>query len=127
MALPLSSRTYLLLLRSTSTAPSSRLFYARPQSTLPSPPNHADLADDHSTDPLLRKLEDAIHRIIVRRAAPDWLPFIPGSSYWVPPHRSTAGIASLVEKLASPLTDEQSLSTTTIHSWPSSDPLCTHD
>ncbi|KAF2309214.1 hypothetical protein GH714_001198 [Hevea brasiliensis] len=70
------------------------------------------------------KLEDAIHRIIVRRAAPDWLPFLPGSSYWVPPPRSTAGslgIAQLVEKLANPLTDEESLSMTTVRGWPSSD------
>jgi hypothetical protein len=73
---------------------------------------------------LLRKLEDAIHRIIVRRAAPDWLPFLPGSSYWVPSPRSTSGslgIAHLVEKLANPLSDEESLSTTTVRGWPSSD------
>jgi len=30
----------------------------------------------------LRKLEDALHSIIVRQSAPDWLPFVPGSSYW---------------------------------------------
>ncbi|CAN0898517.1 hypothetical protein LINGRAHAP2_LOCUS19747, partial [Linum grandiflorum] len=36
---------------------------------------------------------------------------IPGSSYWVPPPRSTAcsyGIAQLVEKLANPLTTIES-------------------
>ncbi|KAI3447327.1 hypothetical protein Pfo_003992 [Paulownia fortunei] len=37
----------------------------------------------------IKKLEDAIHGIIVRRAAPDWLPFLPGYSYWVPPRAST--------------------------------------
>ncbi|CAN4112930.1 unnamed protein product [Withania somnifera] len=33
----------------------------------------------------IRKLEEVIHSVIVRRSAPDWLPFLPGSSYWVPP------------------------------------------
>ncbi|CAI9099213.1 OLC1v1035998C1 [Oldenlandia corymbosa var. corymbosa] len=33
----------------------------------------------------MRKLEEVIQNIIVRRSAPDWLPFRPGSSYWVPP------------------------------------------
>ncbi|KAK7819843.1 hypothetical protein CFP56_039506 [Quercus suber] len=53
----------------------------------PNPPTSEPAAADSpsSPDPLLRKLEDAIHRIIVRRSAPDWLPFLPGSSYWVPP------------------------------------------
>ncbi|PIN17040.1 hypothetical protein CDL12_10296 [Handroanthus impetiginosus] len=36
----------------------------------------------------IKKLEDAIHNIAVRRAAPDWLPFLPGYSYWVPPRAS---------------------------------------
>ncbi|KDP25055.1 hypothetical protein JCGZ_22590 [Jatropha curcas] len=122
MALSLS-KTYLTKAPSRSLP---RLLALRAQSNLPSHPNNVDLSDDSSssTDPLLRKLEDAIHRIIVRRAAPDWLPFLPGSSYWVPPPRSTAGslgIAQLVEKLANPLTDEESLSTTTVRGWPSSD------
>ncbi|KAG5594291.1 hypothetical protein H5410_035523 [Solanum commersonii] len=33
----------------------------------------------------VKKLEEVIHSVIVRRSAPDWLPFLPGSSYWVPP------------------------------------------
>ncbi|OIS97021.1 PREDICTED: uncharacterized protein LOC109234353 [Nicotiana attenuata] len=33
----------------------------------------------------IRKLEEVIHSVIVRRSAPDWLPFLPGYSYWVPP------------------------------------------
>ncbi|CAI0463204.1 unnamed protein product, partial [Linum tenue] len=65
----------------------------------------------------LRKLEDTIHHIIVRRAAPDCLPFLPGTSYWVPPHRydvGCLGIAQLVEKLANPLTEEESRSVTSV-------------
>ncbi|KAG8638183.1 uncharacterized protein LOC110599633 isoform X1 [Manihot esculenta] len=123
MALSVSSKTKTYL----TTAPAkafTRFLSLRSQSNTPSHPYHTDLSDDSSTDPLLRKLEDAIHRILVRRAAPDWLPFLPGSSYWVPPPRSTAGslgIAQLVEKLANPLTDEESLSMTTLRGWPSSD------
>ncbi|KAJ8759985.1 hypothetical protein K2173_010841 [Erythroxylum novogranatense] len=83
-----------------------------------------DLAGEDSTDPLLSKLEDVIHRIIVRRSAPGWLPFLPGHSYWVPPPRSASrslGIAQLIEKLANPMSPEESLSTTTVRGWPSSD------
>lgn len=106
---------------------SSLLVSLRTQSNLPS--SHggdlSDLSDassSASSDPLLRKLEDAIHRIIVRKSAPDWLPFLPGSSYWVPPPRSrNYGLNHLVEKLANPLTQEESMSTTTLRGWPSSD------
>ncbi|XVE91099.1 hypothetical protein DITRI_Ditri20bG0128000 [Diplodiscus trichospermus] len=105
--------------------PSSSCFLSlRTQSNQP---NHSDLSDpssdsSSSSDPLLRKLEDAIHRIIVRRSAPDWLPFLPGSSYWVPPSTAQSyGLTQLVEKLANPLTPEESMSTTTVRGWPSSD------
>ncbi|KAK7329746.1 hypothetical protein VNO77_23923 [Canavalia gladiata] len=30
-------------------------------------------------------LEEHVHRITVKKATPDWLPFLPGSSFWVPP------------------------------------------
>lgn len=74
------------------------------------------------SDPLSQKLEDAVHRIMVRRAAPDWLPFLPGASYWVPPRRSQShGIAKLVEKLANPVGDEESVSVASGRGWPCSD------
>lgn len=101
-----------------SLGPSSRLVPLRTQSNQPD--TSSDIYDP--SDPLLSKLEDAIHRIIVRRSAPDWLPFLPGSSYWVPPPKSQFyGVAQLVEKLANPLTPEQSMSTSTVRGWPSSD------
>ncbi|KHG07741.1 Putative sugar uptake [Gossypium arboreum] len=97
---------------------SSRLLAVRTQSNQPNPSD----SSDSSSDPLLRKLEDAIHRIIVRRSAPDWLPFIPGSFYWVPPSTAQSyGLAQLVEKLANPLTSEESMCTTAARGWPSSD------
>ncbi|KAH7515315.1 uncharacterized protein LOC107428128 [Ziziphus jujuba] len=109
-----------------SSSSSSRFLALRTQSNLPSSNNDlTDLTDSSSSssssDPLLRKLEDAIHRIIVRRSAPDWLPFLPGYSYWVPPPRSrNYGLNQLVEKLANPLSEEESMSTTTVRGWPSS-------
>ncbi|KAK5791905.1 hypothetical protein PVK06_033018 [Gossypium arboreum] len=101
---------------------SSRLVSLRTQSSQPNHFDQSDASSESSSDPLLRKLEDAIHRIIVRRSAPDWLPFLPGSSYWVPPPTSQSyGLAQIVEKLANPLTPEESLSTTTVRGWPSSE------
>ncbi|XP_070676380.1 uncharacterized protein [Malus domestica] len=73
------------------------------------------------SDPLLRKLEDAIHWIIVRRSVPDWLPLLPGASYWVPHPRSRShGLAQLVDKLAKPLSEEETMSMSTVKGWPSS-------
>ncbi|XP_042390281.1 uncharacterized protein LOC121981695 [Zingiber officinale] len=68
----------------------------------------------------LRRLEDAVRAISVRRAAPDWLPFVPGSSYWFPPPRRAGGVVDVVKKLANPLTEEESMSLTTVRGWPSS-------
>ncbi|KAG9445041.1 hypothetical protein H6P81_016381 [Aristolochia fimbriata] len=35
----------------------------------------------------LRRLEDAIHNVIIRRLTPECLPFLPGASYWIPPKK----------------------------------------
>ncbi|KAK9076831.1 hypothetical protein SSX86_005165 [Deinandra increscens subsp. villosa] len=83
-----------------------------------------DLESDSEVEVLgLRKLEDAIHSIIVRQSAPDWLPFAPGSSYWVPPRRhrhESQGIVSLLRKFTKPLTVEESMSLSSSRGWPSS-------
>ncbi|KAG2259629.1 hypothetical protein Bca52824_078923 [Brassica carinata] len=104
LSLPLSLSKNRLTAAAASFLPSSHLLSIRSQSASQSP-----------SDPLIQKLEDAVHRIVVRRSAPDWLPFVPGASYW------THGIAQLVAKLANPLTDEESLSTNSSRGWPSSD------
>ncbi|KAK6944606.1 hypothetical protein RJ641_025708 [Dillenia turbinata] len=70
----------------------------------------------------IRKLEEFIYGVMVKRSAPDWLPFIPGSSYWVPPRPSPYNIAELLGKLVSAsnhLSEEQALSFTTARGWPS--------
>ncbi|CAN1143774.1 hypothetical protein LINPERHAP1_LOCUS23867 [Linum perenne] len=120
-----SSRAYLAAATSTSSSSISfRRLALRSNSNIPNTPA-ADpaAADEPSTDPLVRQFEDAVHRIIVRRAAPDWLPFLPGSSYWVPSARSSAGsfgIAHLIQNLANPMTHEEAFSVTTVRGWPSS-------
>nr|CAB3482513.1 unnamed protein product [Digitaria exilis] len=89
----------------------------------------------------IRRLEEAIHGVMVRRATPDWLPFVPGGSFWVPPLRHPHGVAELVSRIAAagsaegyagaagsavevveldaPLTEEEVLSFTTARGWPS--------
>nr|ACG37583.1 hypothetical protein [Zea mays] len=48
----------------------------------------------------IRRLEEAIHGVMVRRAAPDWLPFVPGGSYWVPPLRLPHEVTAFVGRIA---------------------------
>ncbi|RWV97459.1 hypothetical protein GW17_00039751, partial [Ensete ventricosum] len=64
---------------------------------------------------VIHRLEDAIiHAIVVRREAPDWLPFIPGSSYLVLPRSRPCGVAELVSRLANPMTEEEIVSFTIV-------------
>jgi hypothetical protein len=48
----------------------------------------------------IRRLEEAIHGVMVRRATPDWLPFVPGGSFWVPPLRRPHGVAEIFSRIA---------------------------
>lgn len=70
-----------------------------------------------------RRLEDVIHGILVRRSAPDWLPFVPGSSYWVPPRTRSYKLVEVLEKVSSPMTEEEVMSLTTAWGWPCSSHL----
>ncbi|CAN6250056.1 unnamed protein product [Urochloa humidicola] len=73
----------------------------------------------------MQRLEDAIHGVLVRRAAPDWLPFVPGASYWVPPMPRPLGVADLLGAAVHPargvpaMTAEEAMSFTTVRGWPS--------
>ncbi|XBI94370.1 hypothetical protein VPH35_031018 [Triticum aestivum] len=52
---------------------------------------------DSAEEPMgMGRLNDAIRGVLVRRAAPEWLPFVPGGSYWVPPMRRPLGVSDLV-------------------------------
>ncbi|XP_076907687.1 uncharacterized protein LOC143564231 [Bidens hawaiensis] len=83
-----------------------------------------DLDSDADVEVLgIRKLEDAIHNIIVRKSAPDWLPFVPGSSYWVPPrgHRPEShDLFAALKRFTNPLTEDESMAVTSSRGWPSS-------
>ncbi|KAL2462529.1 uncharacterized protein Fot_53766 [Forsythia ovata] len=75
----------------------------------------------------VEKIEDAIHTIIIRRSRPDWLQFVPGASYWVPPRRHSYGVAEIVHELSNALTEEEFNSLTTFQGWPSSAFYFNHD
>ncbi|EYU38748.1 hypothetical protein MIMGU_mgv1a014393mg [Erythranthe guttata] len=87
----------------------------------------------------IKKLDDAIHSIIVRRSAPDWLPFLPGYSFWVPPRTSpmrpnhpSGSMIDIIGRLASsgvgrdrgsPLdlfSEDENMAFTSAKGWPSS-------
>ncbi|XP_031500644.1 uncharacterized protein LOC116264511 [Nymphaea colorata] len=76
-------------------------------------------------DEEVKRLEDAIYAFMVRQAAPAWLPFRPGFSYWVPPRESTSAaaasmnITNLIGGMVHLMTVEESLSLTTARGWPS--------
>ncbi|KAK1434810.1 hypothetical protein QVD17_00564 [Tagetes erecta] len=86
--------------------------------------NEVELESEGDVEVLgLRKLEDVIHNIIVRQSAPDWLPFVPGSSYWVPPRRNrpeSNDLFHVLKKLTNPLTEDESMSLNSSRGWPSS-------
>ncbi|KAJ0984174.1 hypothetical protein J5N97_002530 [Dioscorea zingiberensis] len=71
-----------------------------------------------------QKLEDAMQQVIVLRATPDWLPFRPGSSFWVPPRpcnsKNPLGLMELAGMVPNSLTHEENLSLSTVRGWPSS-------
>ncbi|GAA0152956.1 hypothetical protein LIER_44104 [Lithospermum erythrorhizon] len=78
----------------------------------------------------IRNLEEALQSIIARRAAPDWLPFLPGYSYYVPPPTSNSQHGRFFEVLGqfsegknrrgSLLNREETMSFSRGVGWPSS-------
>lgn len=114
------------LIRTTTVAASSTtrnallLVPSRSESTQADRNTGSDTPEAEAEALAVQRIEDAIHRIIVRRSAPDWLPFRPGASYWVPPRRSSYGVADIVHKLANTLTEEEIMSLATFRGWPSS-------
>ncbi|CAK7345739.1 unnamed protein product [Dovyalis caffra] len=67
---------------------------------------------------LIKRLEEILHRVILQKSTPDWLPFRPGSSFWVPPMIS---VKDVVHKYAvNSRSDEQTLSLANCCGWPSS-------
>ncbi|XP_057769637.1 uncharacterized protein LOC130989625 [Salvia miltiorrhiza] len=122
---PLRSQT---LIRLTTCALSSSAAWPRVLrrlSTLPDSSLQVELAAAEESEAkakanAVEKIEDVIHSFIVRRSRPDWLTFVPGGSYWVPPRRTSYGVSGIVETLSNALTEEEYLSLTTVQGWPSS-------
>ncbi|KQJ84449.1 uncharacterized protein LOC100826622 [Brachypodium distachyon] len=94
-----------------------------------SPSSSSGVAGDSTEEPMgMGRLNAAIHGVIVRRAAPDWLPFAPGGSYWVPQMRRPLGVSDLVGQVvytakgavgAAAFTEEEAMCFTTLQGWPS--------
>lgn len=78
-------------------------------------------SDGDSEASMIRKLDDLVQRIIVQKSTPDWLPFVPGSSFWVPPRISPVKFVDLIGKLADQLSEEECLSLATDRGWPCSE------
>lgn len=83
-------------------------------------------SDTRSTLIGIKRLEEAIQGVIVKRSAPDWLPFVPGASYWVPPFKKPIGVMELVSRVANErgeivvMSEEESLSFSSANGYPSS-------
>ncbi|CAM8948022.1 unnamed protein product [Rhodiola kirilowii] len=118
--------------------PPRRIFAYRNQSNKPieDPDMESDSASSVAADPsltdldhllALRRIESAMHQILVKKSTPGWLPFVPGGSYWVPPVSSNKSnsVAEMVEKSASSLKKEEKAaarnerSVRTERGWPS--------
>lgn len=86
---------------------------------LESSPSRSSSSDGEVEVLKMRKLEEAIHALFVEKSTPDWLPFIPGSSFWVPPRKRPVDVVHLVEKLWNPSREEEVLNFATSRGWPS--------
>ncbi|WOK98304.1 hypothetical protein Cni_G07014 [Canna indica] len=47
------------------------------------------------------------------------MPFLPGSSYWVPPLKGACVAADLVSRLSNTMTEEEIMPFTSVRGWPS--------
>ncbi|KAG0448772.1 hypothetical protein HPP92_027674 [Vanilla planifolia] len=107
--------------------PPSRIFGVRMRSGLPEAGRVIEFdlgsgSDGVNVEPellTLQKLEDAIQGFFIEKAAPGWLPFVSGASYWAPPEAWRLGKLDIVDRPSISLTHEEELSRTTSHGWPS--------
>ncbi|GAB4849944.1 hypothetical protein Ancab_029244 [Ancistrocladus abbreviatus] len=124
MARSLSQTIAKLTPLSLSNSSPSRLLTLRHRTNLPEKSNRIDIelgSDAEMERIAIQKLEDAIHRIIIKRSQPKWLPFVPGASYWVPPKSKARGFAEVISKLAVSVNKDEAMSLATDRGWPSSE------
>ncbi|KAI5659448.1 hypothetical protein M9H77_28241 [Catharanthus roseus] len=72
----------------------------------------SDGLDVETINGAIKKLDEVIHSIIVRRATPDWLPFLPGYSFWIPPSGQNnpyrnGGLVEVIGRLSSVSRNDQ--------------------
>ncbi|KAK4775175.1 hypothetical protein SAY86_010110 [Trapa natans] len=85
---------------------------------LESSPSTSSSSDGEVEVLKIQKLEEAIHALLVEKLTPDWLPFIPESSFWVPPRKRPVDLVGLVHKLMKPSIEEEALNFTSTRGWP---------
>ncbi|WCJ42280.1 hypothetical protein M5689_023099 [Euphorbia peplus] len=51
-------------------------------------------------------MEELVKRVVLRNSTPDWLPFLPGSSFWVPPVKRCLNPADLERTLVQSITPQ---------------------
>lgn len=106
---------------------STNQFSTRSSSSLLKPQSTDESKSEIDVDVLaLKKLDDFVHNVIVKQCEPDWLPFVPGCSYWVPPRRDvTKEVFDVFKTLTNPLTVggslDESMAVVMARAWPSSD------
>ncbi|XP_057431684.1 uncharacterized protein LOC130724475 [Lotus japonicus] len=66
----------------------------------------------------LKMFDDLIQRILVKKATPDWLPFLPGYSFWVPPRPSPSSVVHLAHRFNSSDQPQDALNLESHHGWP---------
>nr|GEY01747.1 hypothetical protein [Tanacetum cinerariifolium] len=130
------------LLSQTLITKTSSSSFSNPLKLIPSPLNQfstrssSSLKPQKSTDEsksdidvdllALKKLDDFVHNVIVKQCEPDWLPFLPGMSYWVPPRTYVSKqVFDVFKTLTNPLTADasfdESMAVVKARAWPSSD------
>ncbi|KAL0702857.1 hypothetical protein Bca4012_058979 [Brassica carinata] len=69
-----------------------------------------------------KSLNEYFQKMAVKNSTPDWLPFAPGSSFWVPlQHQKTAGkVAYMMNMVTNPLKKEEAFSLSSSSGWPCS-------
>lgn len=114
-------RTHLSILSNTHSS-ATRLVNLRHRSNSPEILFSGDIPAEEIEKVAIKNLEEAIHKIIVKKSEPDWIPFVPGASYWVPPKSKSQGLAHVVGKLAGNKRVDKSfsLSSNRNRGWPSS-------
>ncbi|GMH16070.1 hypothetical protein Nepgr_017911 [Nepenthes gracilis] len=117
-------RVALLSQSISSRSPPNRLLNSRNRSNQSEKSSQIglELGSDTDMDRIsIQKLQDAVHWIIIKRAQPDWLPFVPGASYWVPPKSKARGFTDVISKLSVSIIKDEVISFNTNHGWPLSE------